>query len=177
MSLTFLTGNQHKFEEASAIIPDLEMLSVDLPEIQSIDAKEVIEAKLQEAKKQYQGPLVVEDTGLYLNCMNGFPGPLIKWMLQAIGHEELAQIARLKGETSAIAKTVLGYWDGKDFIHYFDGIVEGQVVHPRAESSFGWDPIFLPDGEEKTFAEMTKEQKNATSMRSRAFSKLKDFLG
>jgi inosine/xanthosine triphosphate pyrophosphatase family protein len=79
MKIQFITGNKNKFAEAQKIISNLEQLDVDLPEIQEIDAKKVIEAKLQEARNLFEGEFVVEDTSLYLDCLNGLPGPLIKW--------------------------------------------------------------------------------------------------
>ena len=76
----------------------------------------------------------------------------------------------------ATAKTVIGYAKSTDEIYYFEGEISGGIVVPRAISNFGWDPIFLPDGHTKTFAEMDVSEKNEISMRRIATQKLKEFL-
>ena len=69
----------------------MEQSDIDLTEIQSVDPKEIIEHKLNEAKKHMKGNLVVEDTSLYFEALNGLPGPLIKWFLKTVGNEGLAK--------------------------------------------------------------------------------------
>jgi non-canonical purine NTP pyrophosphatase (RdgB/HAM1 family) len=174
--LYFITGSQGKFREAKSIIPELEQLDIDLIEIQSIDAKEVIEAKLREARVHKDGNIIVEDTSLYLNNLNGLPGPLIKWFMKTIGNEGLAEIAQKVGsDNTAIAKTIIGYLDGTK-ISFFEGNISGKIVSPRGENGFGWDAIFEPEGSKKTFAEMSDEEKNSISMRKIAFKRLEDFI-
>ena len=94
MPLYFITGNKNKFEEAKAMIPSLQQLDMDLVEIQSTDAHEIIRAKLNEALKYHEGELIVEDTSLYLSCLNGLPGPLIKWFLKSIGNEGIYNLTK-----------------------------------------------------------------------------------
>jgi non-canonical purine NTP pyrophosphatase (RdgB/HAM1 family) len=174
--LYFITGNKNKFDEVAAILPEVEQLDVDLPEIQEIDPHEIIKAKLMEAFQHTTGKFIVEDTSLYLDCMNGLPGPLIKWFLKTVGNKGLADIAEKFGNSKAQAKTMIGYATDRDDIHFFEGVVEGKIVQPKAVSGFGWDPIFLPDGYTKTFAEMDKSEKNEISMRRMAVNKLGEFL-
>lgn len=81
----FITGNKNKFEEVRAILPDAEQLDIDLPEIQEIDAHGIIRAKLHAAFAHEEGEFIVEDLSFYLECLNGLPGPLIKWFLKTIG--------------------------------------------------------------------------------------------
>lgn len=172
----FITGSEEKFREAKAIIPELEQLDLDLIEVQSIDAKQVIEAKLKEASKHRSGNFVVEDTSLYLNNLKGLPGPLIKWFMKTIGNDGLAEIAQKIGnDKKAVAKTIIGYSDG-DKVSFFEGIILGNIVTPRGENGFGWDAIFQPENSNKTFGEMTNEEKNSISMRKIAFNKLNDFI-
>ncbi len=109
--IIFTTSNQGKFEEAKAFIPELQQLKVPLPEIQETDAKKILTAKIKEAFKYSQERLVVEDTSLYLECLKGLPGPLIKWFLQTLGTKGLAEIAEKLGNRKARAVTVLGYAD------------------------------------------------------------------
>ena len=174
MKIIFLTGNKGKLAEAISIIPEIEGLEFDLPEIQEIDAKKIIESKLTEAAKNLEGNLVVEDTSLYFEGLNGLPGPLIKWFMKTVGNNGLVKMAKEFGDT-AEAKTWVGYLEeGK--VEFFEGVIKGKIVKPRGENGFGWDAIFLPEGFDKTFAEMTMEEKNELSMRKIAFQKLKDYL-
>lgn len=171
----FITGSLNKLNEVKAIIPEIEQLDVDLPEIQEVDPKKVIEAKLMEAKNHHKGQFIVEDTGLYLECLGGLPGPLIKWFMKTLGYEGIYKIAEKFGENRATARTVIGFWDGSR-IEYFEGTAQGKLVEPRGESNFGWEPIFVPEGYDQTYAEMGFEKKNAISMRRLAVEKLKDYL-
>jgi inosine triphosphate pyrophosphatase len=176
MNLYFITGNLNKFEEAKTVIPNLEMIDIDLPEIQEIDPKEIVKEKLLEALKHKEGEFVVEDTSLYFDCLNGLPGPLIKWFMKTMGNEGLSNLVNKFGNNKATAKTIVGYAKNSEEIYFFEGSIEGEIVSPNVESNFGWDPIFKPNGYEKTFAEMTKEEKNSISMRKQAFEKLKSHL-
>ncbi|MBI2121899.1 MAG: non-canonical purine NTP pyrophosphatase [Candidatus Sungbacteria bacterium] len=172
----FITGNKDKFEEIKAILPEIERMKIDLPEIQEIDAHEIIRQKLESAQKHAKGEFMVEDTSLYLECLNGLPGPLIKWFLKTIGVGGLAGLAEKLENTKAEAKTVIGYMSGSGEIRFFEGIVKGQIISPRGEKRFEWDRIFRPDGHDKTFAEMGMEEKNKISMRRIAVNRLKKFL-
>lgn len=177
MRIFFVTGNKGKFEEAKGIISELEQQDLDLVEIQSIDSKEIIRHKLEEAKKILEGNLVVEDSSLSLESLNGLPGPLIKWFLKTIGNEGLVKITESFGNVRANASVVIGLSIEDGSTEFFVGSIEGEIVKPRGENGFGWDPIFQPDGWSKTFGEMTVEEKNEVSMRKIAFQKLKAYLG
>ncbi len=172
----FITGNKKKFEEVKMMLPEVELLDVDLPEIQEIDAREIVKNKLLEALNHHKGEFIVEDTSLYLDCLKGLPGPFIKWFLKTIGNNGLAEIAEKLGNDGAEAKTIVGYAKSPKEMYFFEGTIRGRIVKPRGESNFGWDPIFLPEDHEKTFAEMNREEKNRISMRRNALSKLSEFL-
>jgi len=176
MSLEFITGNANKFAEVKAIIPEVSQIDIDLPEIQEIDAQEIIKFKLLEAFNHRESEFIVEDTSLYLDSMNGLPGPLIKWFLKTIGNEGLVEIANKFENTKASAKTMIGYAKSKENIFFFEGEVKGTIVSPRGDNGFGWDPIFQPEGSDKTLAEMTMEEKNKISTRKIAIQKLQNFL-
>jgi len=188
MTVIFITGSQSKIDEARAVIDDLVAPPepIDLPEIQGIDSKSIIEAKLSLAVKEFKSSIIVEDTGLFfhsyststLQGMIGLPGPLIKWFLKApnMGLEGLYQLAKNSGECGAVAVTKIGYACSAKEFFFFEGKLYGTIVSPRGNSGFGWDPIFQPYGHDKTLAEMTIEEKNAISMRADAFRQLKKFL-
>lgn len=174
-TLYFVTGNAMKFREAKALLPELEQVNFDLPEEQTLDPHLVISKKLEVAKTQHDGPLIVEDTSLYLDGLNGFPGPLIKWMQQSVGNKGIYELCQNINNRRAVAKTVIGYDDGES-IQFFEGVIHGQIVTPYGNEGFGWDQIFQPDGISETFAEMGEEFKPEFSMRTEAFQKLRDYL-
>lgn len=169
-----ITGNTGKFIEVKMMLPYIEKLNIDLAEIQEIDAKKIIEAKLAEAKKHHKGAFIVEDSSLCLECLNGLPGPLIKWFEQTIKLEGIYNLTLQYGNDSAVAKTIIGFSDGKT--KFFEGIVHGRIVKPDGERGFGWDKIFIPDGYSKRQSEMTLEEKNLMSTRRIAIDKLKEYV-
>jgi len=173
--LYFITGNAGKFTEAQSVISDVEQIDLDLLEIQEIDARKIIEEKLREAVKNNSGEFFCEDTSLYINCLNGLPGPLIKWFLESIEDKGIFDLIERFDDKSAVAKTIMGYTDGDNTV-FFEGDVEGKIVAPRGENGFGWDKLFLPDGSDKTFGEMSLDEKNEFSMRKKALIRLKNYL-
>jgi len=176
MALCFITGNKNKFREVKSILGEVEQVDIDLPEVQDIDARIVVETKLKEALRHRKDAFILEDTSLYLDCLKGLPGPLIKWFLKTVGNQGLAEIAEKMGDNKAEAKTIVGFAKSPEEIYFFEGIIKGRIVSPRGQTNFGWDPIFQPEGETRTFAEMTAEEKNSVSMRRLALNKLKEFL-
>ncbi len=176
MRIYFITGNKNKFTEIKTILPHVQQLDIDLPEIQEIDAKKIIKAKLQEALKHKQAEFIIEDTSLYFDCLNGLPGPLIKWFMQTIGNEGLFNLTKKLKNNQARAKTIIGYAKNPNNIYYFEGSIRGTIVSPIGKSGFGWDPIFQPKGYDKTLAEMNINKKNKISMRKIALTKLQKFI-
>lgn len=156
-------------------IVEVEQLDIDLPEIQDADPKNIVKAKLTEAQQHHDGEFMVEDTSLHLDCLNGLPGPFVKWFLQAMGPMGLYNIADNFENYKATARTVIGYSDGEE-IYYFEGEVDGRLVEQKTDSGFGWDVVFKPDAADATYAELSKEEKNKISQRSKAVAKFKEFL-
>ena len=173
----FITGNRNKFREIKEIIPTLKQLDIDLPEIQEVDPKKVIEAKLTEATKHTDKKnIIVEDTSLYLDALNGLPGPLIKWYIQKLGVDGMYNMVEKLGNFNAQVITYIGFLDDKNQIHFFNGKLEGTVVPPTGDFGFGFDPIFKPNGYDKTLGEMGLTEKNRISMRKIAAQKLRMYL-
>jgi XTP/dITP diphosphohydrolase len=168
-----VTGNPGKIAEArTALGADLEVVEVDLPEIQSLDYEEVLRAKAEEAWRRIGRPLIVEEAGLDLAALNGFPGPLVKWLLGAVGAEGIARTAAALGDVRAVARCFLLYKDESREI-VAEGRTEGTLVLPgRGNQGFGWDPVFLPDGSSFTFAELTGVEKDAVSHRGKAWREM-----
>ena len=173
--ILFITGNKDKLHEVRALIPTVQGVDMDLTEIQEIDAHKIIAAKLAEAQRYQSGSFIVEDTSLSLDAMNGLPGPLVKWFIQAVGVLGVYKLTDSFESTRATARTLIGYAEEGD-IHFFEGSISGILVPPRGTHGFGWDAIFQPDGYEKTFAEMTLEEKSACSMRKKAVEGLQQYL-
>ncbi len=175
--INFITSNKNKFEEAKKLISEIDHLSLDLNEIQEMDSKKVIEHKIIEAFKVHDGPFIVEDSGIRFFALNGFPGPLAKWFLKSLGVKKIYDLIHKSGEDDkAEATCVLGYAKSPKEIVYFEGVIWGKIVSPRGENGFGHDSIFMPEGQDKTFAEMSMEDKNKYSSRSKAFNLLKKYL-
>lgn len=174
--LYFITGNKFKFEEARLALPDIEQIDIDLQEIQEIDAKKIIEEKLQEAIKKMPGKrFFCEDTSIYIESLNGLPGPLFKWFYKKIGVQGVYDMVKDCENKNAKVETIVGYIDG-DKILFFEGSTEGVVVPPKGDKGMGWAPIVKPNGCDKTFGEMDLEEKKDYSMRRKALSKLKEYL-
>ena len=176
INITFITGNKHKFKEAKEILPNLIQQSIDLIEIQEVDPHKIIEAKLLEAYKINKSAYIVEDTSLFFDCFDSLPGPLIKWFLKDMGNNGLYRLVKMYNNNKAEAVVWIGYINNQGEIQYFNSSIEGSIVKPVGENGFGWDQIFKPDGYNKTFAEMSFEEKNKISMRKKVFVKLSDYL-
>ncbi|AKM82600.1 TPA: non-canonical purine NTP pyrophosphatase [Candidatus Berkelbacteria bacterium] len=172
----FITGNENKFREAKAILPVIERLDLDLIEIQEIDPLKIIKAKMEEAFKHHSGEFIIEDGYLDVKSLGGLPGPFAKWFIKLLGKDGIWEIVKNSSDKSAEVSVIIGYAKNKDEISFLEGSIKGKMVAPRGENGFGWDSIFQPYGYDKTFAEMTTEEKNSISMRKIAFEKLKDYL-
>ena len=173
---TLVTGNPHKLAEARRILGiEIAGENLDLPEIQSSDLETVLRAKADAAWAALGRPLIVEDTGLALAALNGFPGPLVKWLLQAIGAAGMARLGHSLGEPRVEAMCGLLYLDAEGPI-LAKGRTPGTLVEPRGEGGFGWDPVFQPDGTSETYAELSPEIKDEIGHRGRAWRALQSQL-
>lgn len=175
--LILVSSNPNKGIEVERIlnVPVLRV-SIALPEIQAATVEEITRYKVDVAKSKGYHRLVVEDVSLGFDELGNFPGPYVRWLLEAAGGKGLAAIAYALNNRSAKALCCVGYWDG-DRIHLFLGETAGEIlVQPRGERHFGWDAWFKPAGQEKTFAEMTPAEKDAISHRGRAYRKLAEHL-
>lgn len=169
-----VTGNPNKLSELQAIFPstvELGTRAVDLPEIQSTDTQEIVLDKLQRAFAAVQAPVIVEDVSAELNCLNGLPGPFVKYFEQRLGKGALWKLAQHEDDTSATIRCTMGYFDGKQPL-IAEGKVNGRMVPPRGNRGFGFDYVFVPEGCDQTYAEMSIDEKNAMSHRSLAVSGL-----
>lgn len=181
MRAVFVTSNEHKRREAAEILGfELESATPDVPEIQSLDVAEVAVAKARAAYELLGSPsypVLVEDSGLVVEAWNGLPGALTKWFIQSVGSEGILRMIP-QGERTAravCAVAVVGGVAGES-VRVFEGVVPGALApEPRGESGFGWDPIFIPEGGERTYAEMG-DAKHEDSHRARAFRGVREWF-
>lgn len=190
-TISFVTGNAKKLEEVQRILGmdgngnhkstslpyHLINTKVDLPELQGSPV-DVAKQKCIAAVEVVGSAVIVEDTSLCFNSLNGLPGVYIKWFLDSVGHDGLNKMLSGYDDKSAYAQTVVAFCPGPGKkTAVFDGRTSGKIVMARGKLDFGWDPIFEPDeGQGKTYAEMSKDEKDAISHRSRAFSRLREYL-
>lgn len=175
--LYFVTSRKRKFTEAQKILNlPLKQVDLDLPEIQALEVEEVVKAKARAAYQEIKKPCLVEDSGLYLEALKGFPGALGKWIEKTIGWDGFLKLLHNVKNRRAYGKCMICFYDGKKY-HLFSGRVNGRIARKLAgDAGFGWDTIFIPKGYRRAFAEMSMEEKNRISHRGKAFRKLRASL-
>jgi len=188
MKLVFSTGNLNKANEIKSMLPeDTELLTLkdldledDIPETApTLEGNAKLKAKY--VVEHYNIDCFADDTGLEVYCLNNEPGVLsARYAGEQKSNEDNIKLllSRLieKNDRRARFRTVIAlHLDGN--LHTFEGIVEGKIIHEkRGEKGFGYDPIFVPDGYDITFAEMSLNEKNMISHRAKAFAKMIEFL-
>lgn len=175
MKLYFVTSNQSKFEEVARLVPGILRLDLELDEIQDLDPKKVLAHKLTEAKKHHAGTIAVEDISLSLAGLNGLPGTMIKWFLKSLGTEGMFDLTKKLGNDRATILCSVGISRPGQESVFFAGKRSGRIVAPRAASPFGWNPIFQQDGVNKTYAEMSMEERLTISHRAIAWRQVSEF--
>jgi XTP/dITP diphosphohydrolase len=166
--LRFVTSNPGKAAEAESHLgTTVEAVDYDYTEIQAPDLGPIAERGAREAFDALDGndPVLVDDAGLFVDALDGFPGPYSSYVEERLGIERLHRFVAEESDPTASFRTVLAFCDGET-VRTFEGSVEGRIVAPRGDGGFGYDPIFEHD--ESTFAELTTEEKNRVSHRGRA---------
>ncbi len=170
--ITLVTGNKNKLREYGRLLPKdfpYTHKDIDLNEIQSIDSAEIIADKVRRAYEVIGTPVLVEDVTAGLSCLNGLPGPFIKYFEERMGQEVLYLMAN--DDKRATVTCTIGYYDGIELL-LATGKVEGTVVPMRTTNGFGFDNVFMPNGSTKTFAEMGEADKDRLSHRGLAVRNL-----
>lgn len=175
MKLILATGNPGKAREIATVLKGydvaLEPVAVEVPETRSDDVTEIARDKAASALLVVGRPLIVDDTGLFLEAYPGFPGALSKWVVTRIG---VAGILRLLegGSHAAHFKTGVAFAEPGGRTQVFAGTAEGELRRqsgPPAEPSLPYDPWFAPsDGDGRVYSEMDVDEKLALSSRARA---------
>ncbi|WP_436345230.1 XTP/dITP diphosphatase [Natronorubrum sp. FCH18a] len=179
MAIRFVTGNEGKVREARDYfdgIETVERIEYDYTEVQSDSLEDIATHGAREtfAALESDDPVIVDDTGLFVEALGGFPGPYSAYVEDTVGVERLWRLASEEENRRARFETVLVYADA-DGTEAFEGSVAGTLVAPRGEGGFGYDPIFEYNG--RTLAEMSTEEKNAISHRGRALAAFAEWYG
>lgn len=176
-SLTFITGNAGKADQLSRYLNfAVAHAKLDIEEIQSLDLEKVATEKAKAAYAILGTPVLVEDTALSFEALGRLPSTLVKWFFEEVGNDGIANLLSEKQNRNAIAETCFALCD-ESGVHLFKGARKGTVSpSPRGLNGFGWNAIFIPEGESLTWAEMDNDQQSKTSMRRLAIEKLQVHL-
>jgi len=175
----FVTGNIHKFNEARRVLAEFRistaMLNLETVEIQDDRVENIARASAVDAAKKSSLPVFVEDAGLFMNALNGFPGPYSSYVYRTIGTKGMLKLMENEKKRDAYFLSVVAFFNNQKQAvpTCFQGRVEGRITREeRGRQGFGFDPIFEPlDGNGRTFAEMTTKEKNKHSHRAQALRK------
>jgi len=166
----FITKNKGKVEEfrayTKASVIEIAHVDASYPELQADTLVEVAKYALQYCKAFYDPPFIIEDSGLFIDDLAGFPGPYSAYVFKTVGCDGVLKLA--EEGTTARFKSVIGMHYSGD-IKLFEGEVNGTLVPRRGTMGFGFDPIFEYKG--RTFAEMTTDEKNLLSHREKSMNK------
>ena len=182
MNINLVTSNLGKVEELTYILKPFghkaSQLNVECPEIQATTLEEVVDFGLDWlGAKKVQTPFIIDDAGIFVEALENFPGVYSRYVYDTIGLQGvLKQMESIVDRVTSF-KCVLGLMLEDGSKHKFVGECKGNLIHEmRGIGGFGYDPIFIPDDYDKTFSELSPEEKNDVSHRGRAMKKLVDFL-
>jgi XTP/dITP diphosphohydrolase len=175
-SVYFATSNRGKYQEAALLATRfgvrLKHLNTAKEEIQADKLTEIASFAASHAAASKRCNVVCEDAGLFVNALDGFPGPYSAYVFRKIGTAGVLKLMRDVANRRASFMAALAYCEPGERPKCFSGVVKGTVSErPKGTHGFGFDPIFVPLGERRTFAEMTSEEKNRFSHRAKAFAK------
>ncbi|KPJ55228.1 hypothetical protein AMJ47_01220 [Parcubacteria bacterium DG_72] len=182
MKIIFITTNKHKFEEVRDILKDypieLEQLSMEYEENHDSGIEEIAGAAARKLATEIGKPIVLEDTGLFFEAYNNFPGALPKFVFNTIGYKGIFKL--LEGESrKAYFKTIAAYCEPNKEPVLFGGIMRGGItnkIYNKDKEAMPYDRIFIPENESKTISSMTLEEKNALSQRAESFKKFGNYI-
>ena len=157
-SLMFVSSNPNKFEEASRILNgmniEISYHEATLVEVQSDSLEQIAIAKAAAARDVAGGAVLVEDDGLFIDSLRGFPGPYSSYVFDTIGNAGI--LALVQKDRFAYFRSVVAYADGSK-TRTFKGDIRGSIADAVYGSGWGYDPIFIPEGADGTFAQTDKD--------------------
>lgn len=189
MKIVFATNNKHKLEEIKDILgKDFEIVSLaeigcheDIPET-GLTLEENARQKSTYIVEHYNHDCFADDTGLEVDALNGEPGVHSARYAEGTDHDSEANMRKLLSRMSSVKERTARFRTVISLIingveHQFEGRVEGRIATEKhGKEGFGYDPIFIPEGYDKSFAELGEEVKNQISHRARAVKKLAEYL-
>lgn len=175
IKIKFATSNLHKASEVKEILShhsiSVERINLRVPEIQSDNLEEIAKASSIEVVKRKHVPIIVEDSGLFIKNLNGFPGPYSSYVQKTIGNAGILKLMINIKKREATFKSVIAFCNKKLSPNIFVGAVYGVISEEKRGKIWGFDPIFIPKGMEETYAEMPVKKKNDLSHRKKALEK------
>lgn len=177
--IIFVTGNAHKVAEASDILSKagiaVEQDNCGYPELQDDDLEKIAKFGAKWAASELNSEVMVDDSGLFIDALGGFPGPYSAYVFDTLGNEKILKLMENEMNRKATFKCVIGYCRPGNEPVAISGEVAGKISEDiRGSAGFGYDPIFEVNGE--TFGEMPGENKNMLSHRYRALVKFAQWL-
>ncbi len=175
--LTLVTSSPDKAKEFARTLPDVQIVTraLELPEIQSLSLEEIVRAKASAAFAEIGTPVLVDDVSFEIGCLNGFPGPFVKFFAKQVGYERTLQLAEVVGDFSARGVCGVGYADGTRVL-YVEGDMRGSLTARTEGDGWGFDFYFIPEGSNETFAQMGREAKVTMSHRGNALRAMQKVL-
>jgi XTP/dITP diphosphohydrolase len=172
-----VTSNANKAVEVAAFFKgalEVTHVALEIPENRSDDVSEIAKGKAQYAYDRLKTPLIVDDTGLSIDALNGFPGPYAAYVLHTLGNTGIQKLIDGVKNRNAHFTTAIAYVD-KSGVRVFTGTIHGNITtSPRGSNGFGYDPIVDIDG--RTLAEMSLEEKSVISHRAKALVAFRDWF-
>jgi XTP/dITP diphosphohydrolase len=182
MKITFITTNKHKVEEAKKALEEfpieIEQLDMEYPEDHDASIEIIAKTAAKKLAEELQKPIVVEDTGIFFEAYENFPGALPKFVFNTIGYKGMFKLLEEESR-KAYFKVVVGFCEpGKEPI-LFDGISKGTIteeIYDEDKDVMPYERIFIHEGNKVTNSKLTREEKNKISHRAEAFRKLGGYI-
>jgi len=160
-NVLFASSNIHKYEEAKKILSEfginLEFFQTDLMEIQSDSLSEIALKKVLDAYGKCKKPVIVEDDGLFINSLSGFPGPFSSYVFKTIGNNGILKLIGDNRDAQFVA--IVAFCDSSNKPILFESSVTGTISKNIQDGGWGYDPIFVPENQTKTYAELAEKNK------------------
>ena len=176
--LFFVSSNENKFQETERILSNFGMqinfFKTTLEEIQSNNLNDIAEQKAVNAYEIVKKPMIIEDDGLFIDSLNGFPGPYSSYVYDTIGNKGIMNLLENCETRDAKFVSIIAYCDNDYGVKLFESSIPGKISSIIEKGGWGYDPIFIPDGESKTYANVSDKDK--FSHRSAALTKFSNWF-
>jgi len=160
-NVLFASSNTHKYEEAKKILAEfgikLEFFQTDLVEIQDDSLSKIALQKALSAYEKCKKPVIIEDDGLFIDSLSGFPGPYSSYIFNTIGNDGILKLIGDNRDTQFVA--IIAFCDSSNEPTLFESKVAGTISKNIQDGGWGYDPIFIPENQNKTYAELADKNK------------------